>query len=49
MFLVVHAREPSAKEVQVCHDFIRQVDNRQEAFEDILWSLMNSTEFQSKR
>ncbi len=49
MFLVVHAREPSTKEVQVCHDYIRQVGNRQEAFEDILWSLLNSTEFQTKR
>jgi hypothetical protein len=49
LYLVVHAREPSAKEAQVCRDYIRQVNNRNEAFEDILWSLLNSTEFQSKR
>ncbi len=49
LFLVVHAREPSLKELQVCRDYIRQVNNRQEAFEDILWSLLNSTEFQTKR
>lgn len=49
LFLVVHAREPSAKEAQVCREYIKQVDNRQEAFEDILWSLLNSTEFQTKR
>jgi hypothetical protein len=49
LYLVVHAREPSAKEAQVCRDYIREVNNRNEAFEDILWSLLNSTEFQSKR
>jgi hypothetical protein len=49
LYLVVHAREPSAKEAQVCRDYIRDVNNRNEAFEDILWSLLNSTEFQSKR
>jgi hypothetical protein len=49
LYLVVHAREPSAKETRVCRDYIREVNNRNEAFEDILWSLLNSTEFQSKR
>ena len=49
LFILVHAREPSANEAQTCRDYIRQVNNRQEAFEDILWSLLNSTEFQSKR
>jgi hypothetical protein len=49
LYLVVHAREPSAKEAKVCRDYIREVNNRNEAFEDILWSLLNSTEFQSKR
>jgi len=49
LYLVVHAREPSAKEAQVCRDYLKQVNNRQEAFEDILWSLINSTEFQTKR
>ena len=49
LFILVHARDPSANEAQICRDYIREVDNRQEAFEDILWSLLNSTEFQSKR
>jgi hypothetical protein len=49
LFLVVHAREPSPREAQVCRDYIQQVGNRNEAFEDILWSLLNSTEFQTKR
>src|SRR5262249_17919767 len=49
LFLVVHAREPSAREAQICRDYLRRVNNRNEAFEDILWSLLNSTEFQTKR
>jgi hypothetical protein len=49
LFIVVHAREPSAKEQKTCREYIAQVNNRQEAFEDILWSLLNSTEFQTKR
>ena len=49
LYLVVYAREPSAKEAQLCRDYIAKVNNRQEAFEDIFWSLLNSTEFQTKR
>ncbi|RPI81204.1 MAG: DUF1549 domain-containing protein, partial [Planctomycetaceae bacterium] len=49
LYLLVHAREPSEQELQVCRDYITQVKNRQDAFEDILWSLINSTEFQTRR
>jgi hypothetical protein len=42
-------REPSAKELARCRDHIDRVGNRAEAFEDILWALINSTEFQMKR
>ncbi len=37
--------EPTLKEVQTCGRYIDKVGNRKEAFEDILWSLINSTEF----
>ncbi|MGQ0633016.1 MAG: DUF1549 domain-containing protein [Planctomycetaceae bacterium] len=49
LYLQVHAREPSQREMQICHEYLRQVRNRREAFEDIQWSLLNSTEFQTKR
>jgi len=49
LYLLVHAREPSAKELKVCEDYITGTKNRPEAFEDLLWSLLNSTEFLSKR
>jgi hypothetical protein len=49
LYLRVLAREPNAKEVRVCGNYIENVGNRVEAFEDILWSLLNSTEFLSRR
>lgn len=49
LFLAVLCREPSAKEQQFCLDYINDVGNRAEAFEDLFWSLLNSTEFLSRR
>jgi hypothetical protein len=43
------ARKPTDRELQRCRDYISKSENRTEAFEDILWSLLNSTEFQTKR
>jgi hypothetical protein len=49
LYLRVLARRPTAKEVEVCDHHLRQVGNPHEAFEDILWALINSTEFISRR
>ena len=49
LYLRVFAREPTAKEVQTCGRYLTAVGNRGEAFEDILWSLINSTEFITRR
>jgi Protein of unknown function (DUF1549)/Protein of unknown function (DUF1553) len=49
MYLKVLARRPTSKEVEVCDHHLRQVGNPREAFEDILWALVNSTEFISRR
>ena len=49
LYLMVHAREPSKKERAICNKYIAKVSNRTEAFEDILWSLLNSSEFLTKR
>jgi hypothetical protein len=49
LYLRVLARAPNAKEVQVCGRYLDAVGNRAEAFEDILWSLINSTEFITRR
>jgi hypothetical protein len=43
------SRQPSDEELDVCRKYIREIGNRGEAFEDILWSLVNSTEFLHRR
>jgi len=49
LYILVHSREPSTSELQVCQTYIKETPSRSEAFEDIFWSLLNSTEFQTKR
>jgi len=49
LYLLVLARAPSKKEVKVCTAYVARIGNRQEAFEDLMWSLLNSSEFISKR
>ena len=49
LYLRVLARRPNAKEVKTCGLYLAEVGDRREAFEDILWGLINSTEFVSRR
>ena len=49
VYLRTLARTPTDREVQRCKSYIAETGGRVEAFEDILWSLLNSTEFQTKR
>jgi hypothetical protein len=49
LYLKTLAREPSKKEVDTCLAHIAEIKNRTEAFEDIHWSLVNSTEFLYRR
>jgi hypothetical protein len=36
------AREPKDVELKTCLDYVKKIGNRPEAFEDILWSLVNN-------
>lgn len=45
LYLRAVGREPTEKEIAFCRDYVGEVGNRGEAYEDILWSLVNSTEF----
>jgi len=49
LYLLVLAREPSAREQEICRAYLREVESRNEAYEDLMWSLLNSSEFLSKR
>ncbi len=49
VYLRTLARRPTDREVARCNEHIKTVGNRAEAYEDILWALINSTEFQMKR
>jgi hypothetical protein len=45
LYLRCLARVPSQTELNTCTNYIKTVGQRDEALEDILWSLLNSTEF----
>jgi hypothetical protein len=49
VYLRTLARKPTDREMEKCRQHVEKAGNRAEAFEDILWALLNSTEFQTKR
>ncbi len=49
LYLRVLSRQPTSHEVEVCGRYIASVGDRREAFEDIYWSLINTTEFLTRR
>jgi Protein of unknown function (DUF1549)/Protein of unknown function (DUF1553) len=49
LYLRALGRRPTDREVRTCSNYLGNVGNRPEAFEDILWALLNSTEFLSRR
>jgi hypothetical protein len=49
VYVLTLAREPSAKEEGICLNYVKDAGNRRDGFEDVMWSLMNSSEFLSKR
>jgi hypothetical protein len=49
LYLRTLARKPTDREMDKCRQYVEKTGHRAEAFEDILWALLNSTEFQTKR
>ncbi len=49
IYLRALARTPTDRERERCRTHIASVGNRAEAFEDILWALVNSAEYQTQR
>ncbi|QDU96426.1 DUF1549 domain-containing protein [Lignipirellula cremea] len=49
LYEAVLARRPQAREVEICLAHIKTLPDRGAAFEDLLWSLLNSAEFTTRR
>ena len=49
LYLRALAREPKPSETKKCVAYVKSTGNRSEAFEDILWALINSTEFMHRK
>jgi hypothetical protein len=49
LYLRTLGREATADEAKTCLDHVKSVGNRTDAFEDILWALVNSTEFLNRK
>jgi len=49
LYMLVLSRHPNPREVEVCKAYVAKAGDRKEAFEDLYWSLVNSTEFLSRR
>ena len=43
------ARRPTTEEWEICKRYLVKVGKRKEALEDVYWSLVNSTEFVTKK
>ena len=49
LYLLTLSRRPTAEEARFCADHVGDARGRDEAYEDLLWALLNSTEFVTKR
>ena len=49
LYVRVFSRQPTEKELNTCLKYRQRVGDRQEAFEDILWSLINTAEFSNRK
>jgi hypothetical protein len=49
VYLQALGRPPAVREREKCLAYVAKVGARSEAFEDILWALISSAEFQTRR
>ncbi|MBD3675202.1 MAG: DUF1549 domain-containing protein [Planctomycetaceae bacterium] len=49
LYRLLLARKPTDRELKICWQHVQSIEDRGAAFEDVLWSLINSTEFTTRR
>jgi Protein of unknown function (DUF1553)/Protein of unknown function (DUF1549) len=49
LYLRCLAREPKPEELAACSSYVRSIEDRTEAYQDVLWALLNSTEFTHRK
>lgn len=49
VYLKTLARKPTDNEMEKFSNYVKTAGSRTEAYEDLLWAILNSTEFQTKR
>jgi len=49
LFRIILAREPNSQELQLAQRHLQTISDRGQGFEDILWGLLNTTEFTTRR
>lgn len=49
LYLTVLSRTPKTSEIELGQAYVKEVGDRNEAFEDLYWALLNSSEFLTKR
>jgi len=49
LYLRVLSRRPNRQELNTSLSYIKRVANRRESFEDLLWALLNSAEFKTRK
>jgi hypothetical protein len=49
LYLRALSREPTADELAICLAHVKDTGNRTDAFEDVLWALLNSAEFMHRK
>ncbi len=45
LYLLAFARQPDTEELRIAQDYVQSKDSSREAFEDIVWALINTKEF----
>ena len=49
LYQQVLARKPTPKEIEIAREHLRSIGDRKTGYEDLLWSMVNSAEFLSRR